>query len=361
MGIERINGDYVWPRTLCMPVRPPKLVYLDLNHWINLARAFSGHRTGNEYIDVLDFCLKSAKEKSAVFPLSLGIYVEMQKMGNYQKRRDLCQVIEQISQFTVVMPRHLVATHETEAVWDQIIGPNPKPVSDMDYLDNGVCRAVGLVGGFRVMSGDGKDITTEFRQSYIDGPEAFDQKFSEAMLEFERQMIEGPSPEEELGLRGQGYNPEATLVHFEQEARGEAEWARLLDSEPVWRRGRLRDLVSAREILFHINTISKGGCVARGVHSLDDIFSSVEDTRKAFNSMPSFDAAVTLRTSLHKDAKHHWSENDIHDIHALAITLPYCDIVVTDRAMASQAMQSGLADRLNTVVLSCLSELGQHL
>ena len=282
-------------------------------------------------------------------------------MGDYRKRCDLRQVIEQISQFIVVMPRHLVAAHENEAVLDQIVGPNPKPVNDMDYLDYGVCRAAGLVGGFRVMSGDGKDITTEFRESYVDGPEVFDQKSLEMMLEFERQMIEGPSPEEEPELRKQGYNPEATLVHFEQEAKGEAEWARLLDSEPVWRRQRLRDLVSAREILFHINAISKRGCVERGVYSLDDIFPSVKDTRKAFNSMPSFDVAVTLRTALHKDARHHWTGNDIHDIHALAATLPYCDIVVTDRAMASQAEQSGLADRMHTVVLSRLSDLHRYL
>lgn len=361
MNIKKVNGNHVWPRTLRIPVRPPELVYLDLNHWIDLARAFSGHREGEKHKETLDFCLKSAEEKSAVFPLSLGIYIEMQKMGDYRKRCELRQVIEQISQFLVVMPRHLVAMHENEAVLDQIIGPNPRPVSDMDYLDYGVCRAVGLVGGFRVMSGDGKDITTEFRESYIDGPEAFDQKSSEMMLEFERQMIEGPSPEAEPELRKQGYNPEATLVHFEQEAKGETEWARLLDSEPVWRRGRLRDLVSAREILFHINAISKRGCVERGVYSLDDIFSSVKDFREAFNSMPSFDVAVTLRTALHKDARHHWNDNDIHDIHALAATLPYCDIVVTDRAMASQAVQSGLADRMDTVVLSRLSDLRQYL
>ena len=361
MNLGRVNESYVWPRTLRMSARPPKLVYLDLNHWINLARAFSGHRDGEKYKDILDFCLKSVEEKSAVFPLSLGTYIEIQKMENYRKRCDLRQVIERVSQYMVVIPRHLIATHEVEAVLDQIVGPNPRPINNINYLDHGACRAAGLVGGLRVMSGDGEDITTKFRQSYDDGPEVFDKKVSGLMLEFEREMIEGPSPEEEPELRKQGHNPEAILAHFEQESKGEAEWARLLDSEPVWRRGRLRDLVSAREILFHINTISKRGCVERGVHTLDEIFPSVKDTRKAFDAMPSFDAAVTLRTSLHKDAMHHWNNNDIHDIHALAITLPYCDVVVTDRAMASQAVQSGLADRLSTVVLNRLSDLRQHL
>jgi hypothetical protein len=42
-------------------------------------------------------------------------------------------------------------------------------------------------------------------------------------------------------------------------------------------------------------------------------------------------------------------------------TLPYCDVVVTDKAMASHIQRTGLSDRLETVVLARLSELGQHL
>ena len=48
------------------------------------------------------------------------------------------------------------------------------------------------------------------------------------------------------------------------------------------------------------------------------------DARRAFDSMPSFYASVTLKTSLHKNAIHRWTHNDVHDIHALALTLPYC-------------------------------------
>jgi len=83
--------------------------------------------------------------------------------------------------------------------------------------------------------------------------------------------------------------------------------------------------------------------------------------RQAFDSMPSFDVAVTLKTSLHKNPKHQWKTNDISDIDALGSTLPYCDVVVTDAAMASHVLSTGLADRLNTRVLSRLSELPGHL
>ena len=184
---------------------------------------------------------------------------------------------------------------------------------------------------------------------------------SDARLELNRQVLDGPSQNEEFDLRRQGYNPEAILEQYESEATDEAEWARLLDGEPRWRRGRLRDLVSAREVLNHVNSIRKRGCDERGIGSLESLFPSANDARNAFDSMPSFDASVTLKTSIHKNSRHRWSNNDVHDIHALAVTLPYCDIIVTDRAMASQAIQSRLANRLNTIVLSDLSQLPHYL
>ena len=40
--------------------------------------------------------------------------------------------------------------------------------------------------------------------------------------------------------------------------------------------------------------------------------------------------------------------------------LPYCDIVVADKAMASHAKRTKLAERLDTIVLWRLSDLLQH-
>jgi len=42
-------------------------------------------------------------------------------------------------------------------------------------------------------------------------------------------------------------------------------------------------------------------------------------------------------------------------------TLPYCDIVVTDKAVASHANRTNLAERLDTIVLWRLSDLLQYL
>ena len=359
--MNQLNENYIWPRTLCRPVPPPKLVYLDLNHWIALAKALSGHHDGKKDTALLHFCLRVVEEKIAIFPISLSIYIEILKIQNYQRRCDLRKAIELLSRYMVVTSRFVVATHESEALLDQIVGPNPKPINTVNYLDWGVFRAMGMDGSMKVKSADDRDVTEEVRQSFTHGPQAFDQIVSETILKLNRQVIDGPSPEEDSGLRAHGYNPIKVLDLYEREATDEVEWDRLLDNEPKWRCGRLRDVVAAREVLNQINGIFKKGCDERGVDSLQSLFPSVTDARNAFDSMPSFDSSVTLKTSLHKNAKHRWTSNDVHDIHALSLTLPYCDIVITDRAMASQTVRTGLAGRLNTIVLSQLSDLCQHL
>ena len=133
--------------------------------------------------------------------------------------------------------------------------------------------------------------------------------------------------------------------------------ARLLDTEPRWRRGRLRDAVSAREVTFHINESVKAAANARGLETFDDIFRGVENPRRAFDAMPSFDVTVTLKTAIHKNPQHSWTNNHIHDIHALASTLPYCNVVVTDREMAALVRSSKLDQRLGATVLHSLQDL----
>lgn len=156
-GAERTDVAYVWPRTLRLPARSPKLVYLDLNHWIALAKALSGHPACEGDSEALAACLRALEDRTPVFPISGAIYIEISKIGQYRQRRDLRQVIEQLSRYMVVTSRSVVATHEIEAVLDGIVGPNPHPINTVDYLDWGVARAFGMVGGFRVKSISGED------------------------------------------------------------------------------------------------------------------------------------------------------------------------------------------------------------
>ena len=86
------NAPYSWPATLQVP-QGPRVVYLDLNHWITLAKALTGHPDGGRHRDILDRLFHSVEQGHAVFPLSLPIYVEVLKIADHRRRSDLRKVI----------------------------------------------------------------------------------------------------------------------------------------------------------------------------------------------------------------------------------------------------------------------------
>jgi len=358
---SRVGGDYtgvpyLWPTSLRQPRRPPKLVYLDLGHWISLAKASGGHAGGRDYAEALTACTDAARTGRAVFPISDTIYIEVGKIASHRQRRDLREVIERLSGYKVVTARHVISTHEIEALLDHLVAPNPEPIVEMDHLAWGVARAFGLVGGFSVRSAGGEDVTDAVRASDPRGPQAVDALLGQAELLLNRQVLEGPTVEEEPALRELGWDPTKTREIGEKRAAQEVKQAARFDEEPRWRRGRIRDVVAAREVFIEVNGPLFRGAMERGA-TLERLLPQPQDARQAFDSMPSFDVAVSLKTELHRDANHHWTSNDIHDIDALGSTLAYCDVVVTDKAIESAARRARLPERLGTTLLSSLDDL----
>ena len=353
---EQHHRPYAWPTTLRRPT-DVRLVYLDLNHWVTVAKVLAGHPDVDWCRDVVRQLSSSVERGQIVFPISLPIYVEILKIGNRRRRSDLRQAIEHLGRFFVITNRHVIVTHEVEALLDTLAGPNPEPVNPKDYLDWGALRALGMDGSLRVLNARGEEVTSDVRERFADGPDEFDRIVKEAILDLNRQILDGPSAKEEAEFRAQGYRPERVLKPYEDEAAAEHDFARRLDQDSRWRRGRLRDVVSAREVAFHINTILEAAASARGLATLDDIARSAPEPRRVFDAMPSFDVSVSLKTAIHRNPHHRWKNNHVHDINALASTLPYCDVVVTDREMAALVRRTKLDERLDTTVLYRLEDL----
>ena len=100
---------------------------------------------------------------------------------------------------------------------------------------------------------------------------------------------------------------------------------------------------------------------SRGVEQFTEVFRPGTDNVCMLNRMPSFDVFVSLMTSFHRNRHHKWKENHIHDIFALALAVPYCDIVLTDKEMASHVKRTRVDKRMGTVVLSKLEDLCERL
>ncbi len=293
IGRKRTDGPYRWPATLRLPPRPPTLVYLDMLHWIALAKAHNGHPDGRRHEETLAALVNAQASGTAVFPISDSIFFETSQIGQHRQRRDLRDVIELLSEYFVVTSRSVISTHEIEALLDDLVGPSSRPINAMDYLGWGVARAFGIAGGSRIYDEHGADITEDARLAHPGGPDEFDRLHRSAELELVRNVLAGPAPDEEAQMRSLGWRPGNESDVGTKRAEQEREQQSRFKADPRWRKGRIRDLVAAREVVIEVNRILTEAVNDRAA-DLAELFSTPEHARAAFDSMPSFDVAVTL-------------------------------------------------------------------
>ena len=370
-GRDRVDLPYAIPSNLRFP--DLCLAYLDLNHWINFSKCKSGHRDGQRYRAAFNACATAVDEGSALFPISLSTIMEINAIRNPQQRLWLRRTIEQLSRFRVVLPRAVTAALEFEQVLANQLDSIHMRTAPLDYVGVGVECLVGKRIGPSVVDAQGRDVTAEAipllppeLRSYLDP------KFMSYTLT--GMVIEGPAnPSEETDLRAHGWNPQALTKMMDNRVLLEAQLVNNLDECPAtdpssvdWRKGRLRDVVSTRELFHETNETFSALLDQQGV-TIEDVFdmsgtpSAFRHNRCITDAMPTFDVAVTLKTSYHRNPNHPWTRNDIFDITAMSTVLPYCDVVVTDKAMASHVDRTKLAERLGTKVSSSLDDLVEQL
>ena len=351
-----MTAAYRWPASLLVREKPPILVYLDQNHWIALAKAAEGHPDGHASLVVLEACRAARAAGRARFPLSSVHYAELLKVPTQRQRVALADTMAQLSHYETLLASQVVSKFEVDAVLDQMIGPRAVPLEPTPLIGHGVAWALlGTRAELRVMK-HGRDVTDEVRaRGWIGGPSSFDAWREEAASELERFALAGPKPTDVERLRENGWNPERFAAEVETRALQERQLKTRLDAEPRWRRGRLRDVVSAQEAISLMDEVN-GAMRARN-RGAGDWFTKREEGRKFIDSMPSADVRVTLRTSAHRNPQRAWATNDIHDIDALSVAVPYADIVVTEKHAHHVLHVAGIPSRTHTTVLRELADL----
>jgi hypothetical protein len=345
----------IWPSGLVRPSASVPLVYLDMNHWISLAQAHTGHASGARYQDVLRTCRHHAQQGAATFVLSSAHYFEMLKISDPTQRYSLGDVMEELTGFATLLGRVAVMEIEFDAAVDQMKSA-ATPLPSVALVGCGVAQTLGVVGGFRIRAREtGADVTASFREEY--GPERFDAYMATMTRKFERSVLCGPTDAEVESLRERGWNPSAALAVADRRAQSENELRGRLNDDDRWRRGRLRDLVSARELLFEFDSIRQRVLARRGLTSLNELGCDINGARQVVRSMPSGEVAIELKTAWHRNASKPWTANDIFDIDAMALAVPYCDVVVTEKACHHVLTTARLDERMQTRILRSLDDL----
>ena len=357
-GLTRANDfPYLWPSRLVRPDDRVSLVYLDLNHWIYLAQAANGHPDGRLFHDALALLRALCSEGRVVCPLSSTHYMEMWGIGDERRRFDVAAVMEELSNFRCLIPRDMLMEIEFEAALDQFGHPSPQPHDSVELLGCGVLRTFGMRGGLRIRDRDGADVTARARREWPGGAQAFDAWTVDSERLLDRSVLHGPSAREEPTLRELGWDPTTARRIAEQRAEQERAQVSCFDAQPEFRRERLRDVIAARYLALEAEPQLLRSMRARGIERPSAFLPDLEVARTFTDSLPSADAYITVVTERHRDPNRQWTAHDIFDIDALAVAVPYCDVVVTDKAAAHSANATGLAARLDTTVLAKLDDL----
>lgn len=336
--------ELVWPTGLRQAARPPRLVYLDLNHWINLSKARLGRRSPEGYDVLLTECMAARRRGSATFVLSVSLLFEITKIKDPEQRRHLADTIAQLTNHDYLLDRPTLMRLEIESALDGVAPLSPRRQEAFDIPVHGLLRALGRKGGLRIIDKDGTDLT---EQTVLEQGPGFADQLSTWETFAEHELIAGPQDDDIPHLIEHGYQPQTTWEVAERRTQQERDFAAQLDS--TLRRGRLRDALSAREVVIELGDALAEELEVRGT-TFGAVIVSRYDARRFALCMPSTRTVIELKTRYHRNPNRTWSVNDINDIDALAVAVPYCDIVFADAAAISALVDGHIGALMGTEI-----------
>lgn len=332
-----VPDELVWA-SVTRPQVP--LVYLDLNHYIQLAkaiRAAGGHATEDGrpirvlpgYADLLDAARRAKAERRAVFPLSSVHFMEVaHSVPSPRQRGHVADAMEELSDFTYILGRPFLVQMEIAAGLDKIYG-TPPSYAPMPLLGQSALWAFGQNGGFKfVNTVTGEDLAPKLRQEM--GDAAFDAQLAEMNYLRERKLLEGPQDSEIAALRARGYAPETYEIGAQSRLDFELETSTILNNDPSWRRGRLRDVIFGRDVAHEWMTPFVRHIQQREADGFRHDLPEPAEMVTLWAAMPQVQVAVSMKARYHRNPAHRWKINHIADIDALAVAYAYCDALLTD-------------------------------
>ena len=173
---------------------------------------------------------------------------------------------------------------------------------------------------------EGDDASMQALAAAMGGIEKVKELEAKLTMKAEFEMLRGPYDSMVQELRDSyGYAPEDAEKIARQRAANEEELAQRLIADPNLKK-KFDNIVTARYIIREMGTaLTKAGM------TIEDLFArGADDVTQFVHAIPTADVFVTFTKANLKNLHRGWKKNDIHDMDALTVAIPYCDIVVTE-------------------------------
>lgn len=318
-------------------------VYLDQNKWIDLARAETGHPDGDPFVETLAVFRKAVDDGRARFPLSAVHYYETGKQRNRKKRRELAATMVRLAGALRIAPPHTIVPWEIQRALVEVFDLSVA-VPDLELFGDGVAHA---------FSAPTLVYSAPTKWHGISLPSEWQVKLQRAAgPAFEAVMLASVTPEgmpDEMrrtmydiknvtdGCFVQGQKEVATAV--KQLGR-----QRLEDIMLATAYGDIRMPVAEAAYGLGLEPDQVGG-----------------NWRRILEAIPSRWVEMKLRHQRQANPQKAWHGNDLNDVMALAIAVPYCDLVITEKSWASTLSAAKVPDRFDTIVTKNLRDVADRL
>jgi hypothetical protein len=352
-----MRDELVWANV--MRPRIP-LVYLDLNTIIYIARTLRrAENVPAGFGELYEAALRAKMEKRALFPLGEAHLWEISKITDPKQRGRLAEILENLSDYNYLLGRTVIAELEFEAGIAKVMGEDLSGRT-LPLIRPTLGQVFGQVGGMKFVNDAGGEGSDAIRAEV--GEAEFDSLLANLNYEFERRMLRGPSDEDLAQLqKDPNFRPEQAIDSHKKRVLWELDTERVLNADPRWRRGRLRDVIGAREIVHEWLDLFNRLRIERMKSGLFPFDPSEEEMRSFMGSMPHTQVAVSIKTRYHRDSGHKWTANDITDIDAMSVAFAYCETVFPDKAIRSALTNSKELAVLGTYVPRRAAELTEWL
>ncbi len=311
-------------------------VYLDQNKWIELARAAAG-KDGAALDDLLLLARHGVAAGLLSLPLSCFHYMETWRKQAWSQRGTLARFMAELSRFDTIAPADLLLRMELDLALRERFG-QPRHIRAVDIFGRGVAHAFGRLG-------PRFPVSDELRALLAQHPDL------RPSLEEEWELAALAGPPEDLPVPRLRTGTER--VHGKRFAAGQRENGERL-REAGFGRGRLPRALIAQELVAILDPLSEA--MGRAGLSADQLAGA--DTLTDFLlALPTRRMNYQLVRVRHRNPQQRWEENDLNDIAALSVVVPYCDIVVTERHWRGLIRDAHLDEAYGTIVLDDLRDL----
>lgn len=316
------------------------IIYLDQWVYVNLLRTYKGK--SSEYVEICKGIIESSHKGINKFPFSLAHLDETIKRTKLDSRKELFKFIFDLSGFYTIRPWTQVINLEVRNAIRKSLNVEPVDLSNFVFGDElGHCFG-GKAKVIPVKAN--KEIPEEIKDKIFSGykdPELMAEALChDKMTDYVEQLIQqGKDLTHELEkLRKQDYS------HPDKNMRNNISHVRFFD-EVI-----LDDFIKA---VFDLN--------------LDfdkytrHIFSSKESVMAFLKTIPTAYTFHVLNDARNLNTGRQIESNDFWDICSLAIAVPYCDVVVTEREWSNILNQKGIGELYNTKIIHNIEDLSEFI